>query len=172
MLRLGGDNWLGQGAKRHLPWLLALALLGLIRSTISLGDLWLGTGLAMQALIVGGLMVRPRLPGATMIQIGTAANLVVMLANGASMPVSTRAAELAGAPSVAGVRHGFADSSSHLTWLGDVIPIEPLHIVVSVGDVALLVGILWFVAAVFRRLARMPSSSTNSEHSLPATTAS
>jgi hypothetical protein len=83
--------------------------------------------------------------------VGTLLNAVVIIANG-GMPVSPRALELAGQADtdVSGgllPKHVDLDSATHLRALADVIPVRPLHTVVSVGDILVLLGITAFVAA-------------------------
>ena len=71
---------------------------------------------------------------------------VVPLALNDGMPVSSVAMRSAG---VSGEvvdegnlwKHVPATSSTDASWLGDVIPVPPLRVVISVGDVVLLAGI-------------------------------
>jgi hypothetical protein len=88
---------------------------------------------------------------------GAGLNLVVMLPNG-GMPVS-RAAIAAIEGGTADVadghlyKHRFADRDTFLAPLGDVIPVRPLRMAASVGDLFLLAGILACGAVVVRRCA-------------------
>jgi hypothetical protein len=78
--------------------------------------------------------------------VGSAMNLVVMVPNG-GMPVSMAALEAidGGHVDVADghlYKHRLAGEGTFLPALGDVIPVRPLHLVASAGDVVLLIGIL------------------------------
>jgi hypothetical protein len=87
--------------------------------------------------------------------LGAGLNLLVMVPNG-GMPVS-RAAIAAidgGAVDVADghlYKHRFADGATFLAPLGDVIPIRPLRMAASVGDLFLFAGIVACSAVVVRR---------------------
>lgn len=83
---------------------------------------------------------------------GAALNLTVMVPNG-GMPVSTTAlAEIGrGDADVTDgqlYKHRVADETTHLIFLGDVLPLRPLGMVISIGDIALFVGLVWAVAAM------------------------
>jgi hypothetical protein len=83
---------------------------------------------------------------------GSAMNLVVMVPNG-GMPVSKAALEAidGGHVDVADghlYKHRLADDQTVLAPLGDVIPVRPLHMAASVGDVVLLVGVLGVAATL------------------------
>jgi Family of unknown function (DUF5317) len=82
---------------------------------------------------------------------GGAINGVAILANG-RMPFSVPAAQYAGVPNDKVVatdlpKHEPASTGTSLAWLGDVIPVRPIHKVVSVGDIVILAGIALLVAA-------------------------
>jgi hypothetical protein len=78
--------------------------------------------------------------------IGMAMNFTVIALNG-GMPVSPEAAALAGngAEFVATAKHIALDASTRLAFLADVIPVEFLRTVVSLGDVFLAVGLAMFL---------------------------
>lgn len=83
--------------------------------------------------------------------VGAAMNLVVMAPNG-GMPVSKAALEAidGGHVDVADghlYKHRLAGEGTILAPLGDVIPVRPLRMAASVGDVVLLVGLLGVAAA-------------------------
>jgi hypothetical protein len=95
--------------------------------------------------------------------LGAGLNLLVMVPNG-GMPVSKAALEAIDGAHVDVsdghlYKHRLADSSTVLTPLGDVVPIRPLRMAVSVGDFVLFGGLL-VVGATFlrprRRLALAP----------------
>jgi hypothetical protein len=97
-----------------------------------------------------------------LLAVGWALNLVVMLPN-RGMPVSSVALDRIGAPSEVDVtdgslyKHVHADRDTTLPWLGDVIPVAPLGVVVSVGDVVMaLGGFLLLAAGMARRHQRLP----------------
>jgi Family of unknown function (DUF5317) len=146
----------GQVARRHLPWIGVVACLIVLRMLGPTAPLRLVAGLGAQVVIVMALFRAPRLPGSMVIQLGVAFNLAVMTVNGGSMPVSARAIETAGAPGLVGIRHGLQDQATAFAWLGDVIPIEPLHRVVSIGDALLLIGLAWMVMSLGRQLWLQP----------------
>lgn len=116
-------------------------------------DIAPGLGLAIivvsNGTIVGFLAANRRLPGTLTAAIGLTSNLLVMALNGA-MPVSARAAELAGGagPLEAGIKHEPLGPASELPWLADVIPVPGLHLVLSPGDIVLAAGI---AVLVYRR---------------------
>ena len=122
-------------------------------------DIWdppgLTTGHAVAVLIVSNvavatfLLVNSHLPGVVLIGAGLVLNVVVIGANQA-MPVSTRAADVAGLdppPQAAELKHERLDDDTRLPWLGDVIPLPGLKEVLSVGDVVLALGIARLVYA-------------------------
>jgi hypothetical protein len=90
-----------------------------------------------------------KLPGMGLAAGGMALNVVVITANGA-MPVSLRAAEIAGLqgpPREPGMKHEVLTDDTLLPWLADVIPLPVLERLISVGDVLLALGIAWLVYA-------------------------
>ena len=78
--------------------------------------------------------------------IGMAMNFAVIALNG-GMPVSPEAAALAGdgAEFVATAKHVVLDASTRLAFLADVIPVDFLRTVISLGDVFLAVGLAMFL---------------------------
>ena len=119
--------------------------------------------LAMAVLLVSYAMllaftaVNRRLPGAALVFVGLALNVVVIAPNG-GMPVDPDAARVAGARSVTieeTAKHHLLGSDDVLPFLGDVIGIPPpVRAVVSAGDVALYAGVLAFIVMTMCGLAR------------------
>lgn len=115
----------------------------------------MGSGLAFVAsnLAVGGMAV---------IGMGIAANLVPLVANRATPVRATSLvrARIATAEdvdrAVLGGPREIADSGTVLELLGDVIPVPPLGLVVSFGDLIILVGL----AAVIHNLMRRRPAGT------------
>ncbi len=105
-------------------------------------------------LLVAAFLVRNLLTHTGVIRIGLAIialgwilNALVMTANSGRMPLSLAAYRRSGqtdAPTPG--RGGFfkitiAGPHTHLSWLGDVIAINPIHRVLSAGDLLLIAGI-------------------------------
>lgn len=115
-------------------------------------------GLVVSVALVGAfLAVNRSMPGATLFALGLAANVAVVVANGA-MPVSLAAAARAGVdptPIAAGSdpRHEVAGAGTRAGLLGDVVPVPlPLRpIIVSPGDVLVAAGIGELVVVGMRR---------------------
>jgi len=130
----------------HDWWLPLLAI------TFALAGAWLavnllGRPLAMKAAaclaLAGGLI-----------------NGAVIAANG-RMPYLPAAARAAGlAPGLVTPKNVAATPGSHLTALGDVIPVPPLQAVISAGDVLIIAATVVLIAAAMRtaprRLAHHP----------------
>jgi hypothetical protein len=84
--------------------------------------------------------------GMALIALGFTMNAVVILANG-GMPVGADAIRaMGGDPSTAVLagKHHLATAATALPWLGDVIPLPPVDLIVSVGDVVLVAGMIPF----------------------------
>ena len=94
------------------------------------------------------LVVNHSLPGMKLAALGFLLNVVVITANGA-MPVSASAAAAVHddvpPPEGAGYKHERLDDGTFLPWLGDVIPVQGVNTVLSIGDVFVAVGIGWLV---------------------------
>jgi hypothetical protein len=89
-----------------------------------------------------------RLPGAPLILAGLALNLAVIAPNG-GMPVDAAAMQRAGAETVTiegDAKHHLMTEDDVLPYLGDTLAVpKPAGLILSVGDVELYAGILWFV---------------------------
>ncbi len=85
--------------------------------------------------------------GLALVAAGYALNLLAIVPNG-NMPVSTDALRRAGGspasfeekPNID--KHVASDAGDAWLWLGDVIAVPPLRAVISVGDVAMLIGVV------------------------------
>jgi hypothetical protein len=107
---------------------------------------WLAVNAATSA---GGLRI-----GFAVVLAGWLLNVVAMALND-GMPVSTAAQAAIGAGGQAideGSlwKHVPATGSTRAAVLGDVIPVAPVHAVVSAGDIALLAGVGAVVASALR----------------------
>jgi MFS family permease len=74
-----------------------------------------------------------RVPGALLIAIGTSLNLVVVALN-SGMPYDPVVAGAVGAPLPNDALHIVLQSDTRLEFLSDVIPVGPIHSVLSLGD--------------------------------------
>lgn len=84
--------------------------------------------------------------GMWLIALGFTANVVVILANGA-MPVGPDAiASLGGDPGAAVLagKHELLTDATRLPLLADVIPVAPVRMIVSLGDILLVAGMIPF----------------------------
>lgn len=89
------------------------------------------------------------LPGMRTIFVGFALNAVVITANG-GMPVSPAALRAVGAPSedITPGKHRLLGEDDPLPWLADVIPVPPLPVIISIGDVVLAAGVAVLVVGL------------------------
>ncbi|GAA2875032.1 DUF5317 family protein [Nonomuraea rubra] len=85
-----------------------------------------------------GCPVRPPL---AVILAGGAMNGLAILVNG-RMPFAGTSGETP--------KHEVMDAATRLPWLGDVIPVPGTHLLISVGDLLLVAGIGWLIAAGMR----------------------
>jgi hypothetical protein len=138
------------------PWIVAACIVAQVVSTVAGGGVRVAAVVVSHALITGWLIYQVtavgRLNGAVtrhglvVLAFGALLNLIPIVAHG-SMPVSDRALQSIGVePSVdvsAGNwgKHIRVVGSDATTWLGDVIPIRPLRLVVSAGDLFMIAGI-------------------------------
>jgi hypothetical protein len=92
--------------------------------------------------------------GFAIVLAGWVLNVVPMALND-GMPVSTAAQQAIDAEDQevgegSLWKHVPATRATRAAWLGDVIPVAPVHAVISVGDVSLLAGVAAVVAAALR----------------------
>ena len=168
MVRLGGAG-IGRLAELELRrgWLLAAALaVQLLLGQVPSG--WRGAGLATSAALVGlwlaaNLPRRPRTIrlAISVVALGWALNVAVMVPNH-GMPVSGAALQAVGAPATADVaagnlyKHVPLGGGTSLPWLADVVPVPPLRMIVSAGDVVMAGGLVLLVGAAVSRRQRAP----------------
>ena len=117
------------------------------------------------------------LPGILVLGIGLLLNTVVILANGGHMPATLRALQGAGiASSQAEFEAGRTANSSvmgaatPLWFLGDIFYLPhplPLANVFSIGDVFIVLGAIWFVAASTRPSPDRPTDHPPSDSHSP-----
>jgi hypothetical protein len=131
---------------RGMALLVAGLLLQVLGAVVNLGGAANAAILGSYALLVAFAVVNVRLVGMAIVTLGLAANFVVIAVN-AGMPVQARAIISAGA-SAAQIPHLHYGSKRHLeresdrlTFLADVVPVAPLHEVVSFGDLVMAVGV-------------------------------
>jgi Family of unknown function (DUF5317) len=93
-------------------------------------------------------------PGFLLILIGVFLNFLVMVTNGGRMPVSLEAAAVLDPGYIEALKeslyakHTMLTSSTHLGFLGDVIPISdpyPRTQIISIGDIIMNIGIFLFI---------------------------
>jgi len=100
------------------------------------------------------------IPGFVLLLVGLAMNFTVISVNH-GMPVSVHALEASGQQQTlhelithGGAKHHLMDPDDRLRPLADVIPVQPVRQVVSVGDVVSYAGVAWVIAAGMRPPAR------------------
>ncbi len=137
------------------------AIAGLALQVIPLRR-WFGDDVALAALLasyvtlIAFVWVNRRLPAAPLLLVGLVLNALVIGVNG-GMPVSEAAIRATGSPTdvlpsvIDDGKHHLMSSSDVLTPLADVIGLPPpIATVLSIGDVALYVGIVAFMVIVMR----------------------
>ena len=139
-----------------------LALAGVVLQFIPLGGA-IGTGLLYASFLalIAFAMLNVRAHGFTLVLVGLALNAVVIVAN-QGMPVtrdalegSNQSATLDDLIANGGAKHHLADEGTILLPLGDVIPIgDPLDQAISVGDVCVQLGAVWFIVSSMPRRRR------------------
>lgn len=119
------------------------------------------------------LFINRKNPGFILILIGVFLNFLTMAANGGRMPVSESAASVLDPGYIKVLKdslyakHTLLTSSTHLGFLGDVIPITkpyPRTQVISIGDIVMNIGIFLFIQYL---MVHHPLSKKN-KYSLPA----
>ncbi len=155
-------GWLTGGRLAHLDRLRLRG--GALVGVSLLAQLGLATGVGgarrlvllavAQAALTAFCWCNRRVTGIPLIAVGFTCNAAVMAANGA-MPVSADAIRRVAGPGagvvVARGRHQLLESGDPLPWLADVLPVPPLGVVLSVGDVVLGAGIVLLVTVHMRQ---------------------
>jgi hypothetical protein len=159
------------GRPRHVPehtfHLWPLLLGGLAIQVLVEGGVAGGIGVALvvvsYALLLAFGALNLRLSGMGVAMVGMAMNLIPIAING-GMPVRPAALASAGiVPSVdraayvklRGERH-IEKASDRLTVLADIIPVAPIHQVVSFGDLVLGMGTVTLIAGLLRPPQKKP----------------
>jgi hypothetical protein len=162
LLRGGSLDRLAETRFRWTPLLFAALAVQVAASFVADvgGALGLTIVLGTNAAAAAFLLVNRNLPGMTLAALGLLMNVAVIAANGA-MPVSRRAAEIAGVSTTelddAAPKHEPMTDDTALTPLGDVIPVPGFRSIFSPGDVVLAAGI---AVLVYRRTTSQDASRT------------
>lgn len=86
---------------------------------------------------------------------GFTLNVITIVVNAGRMPYSLPAAELAGYPAgalaEASLGHAPMTAEHSLTWLSDIIPVPYLVKVMSVGDLAMIIGLVGILVCAMPR---------------------
>lgn len=137
---------------------LALQVVPVPGRTLPLVLLWISF-----LLLFAFAVVNVRVGGFALILIGIVMNFTVIAVN-RGMPVTRDALvasdqqdTLALLVKDGGAKHHLATDEDRLLLLGDVIPVEPLHQAVSVGDVFTYLGVMCVIVTGMRR--RAPSAT-------------
>lgn len=138
-------------------WVAPAALALQLFSFVAPGTL-LNAGLILTSysLLVYGLVRNSHLQSLRLVLLGVILNMLVIAANGGRMPVDPRAAQasrvniesvLAGAEA----KHVVAGPETRLSFLGDVIPVPLVRRVISVGDIAISLGLFLLIQDLMGR---------------------
>ena len=154
--RLRGGRWPGiSGTRLHAKGALVIGIstvlvLTLISPAFAIGWLLVGYG----CFFVFGIK-NLQITGMIVLLIGLLMNVAPAVVNGA-VPVSELAlvsvgdVDQAGTPNIAGVRES-SDTASSLSALGDVVPVPFVNVVVSLGDLVMLVALADIAANLMLR---------------------
>ena len=154
----GGRLWRLADIRLRHPWTaaLAVALQVLIVTILPGGNeaLHSGVHLFTYALLAAFVLLNRGVPGLMLLGTGGAMNLVAITANHGVMPASPAALHAAGvAPAPGEFTNSGVLAHPHLLPLGDVFATPagmPLHNVFSVGDVVIMLGVLFLLHRVSR----------------------
>ncbi|NWQ41905.1 DUF5317 domain-containing protein [Bacillus sp. EB106-08-02-XG196] len=106
------------------------------------------------------LFLNRKNPGFILIFIGVFLNFLVMVVNGGRMPVSVESAAVLDPGYIEALKeslyakHTMLTSTTHLGFLGDVIPISdpyPRTQIISIGDIIMNIGIFFFIQYIMVR---------------------
>ena len=106
-----------------------------------------------------------RLPGASLIAIGTAMNVLVVALN-SGMPYDAATVSAVGAPMPTDSLHALMGAGTRLPFLGDIVPVGVVRSVFSVGDFLIALGgflipFMWLQSPVEGELTRHEVRSPN-----------
>lgn len=121
----------------------------------------------MMVVIIWLCWMNRAVPGSWFIGAGLLSNLIVVLGNG-GMPVSEWAVRTVGGGGaavtrLAGAAFHLPASSARLELLGDIIPVPGLRMVLSTGDLFMMVGVAVLIAWGMRGGRRMPLEGSGSD---------
>jgi len=129
---------------------LALQVIPVPGRALSLGLLYVSFALLLAFALAN---VRAGVAGSWLILIGIALNFTVIGLN-QGMPVTRDALVASGQGETlavllddGGAKHHVAGPSDRLLFLGDVLPIRPIRMVASPGDLIAYAGVVWLVVA-------------------------
>src|SRR2546430_13579192 len=141
---LGGGSLAQLGQRRFRVWL--LLPVGIALQVPLLDRLGFAGLLASYACLLAFALVNLRMTGMGLVALGIVLNVVPIAVN-RGMPVETEAIVHAGITSPSGLarlhldRKHHLERADHVTVLTDIIPVSPLHEVLSFGDVVLSLGV-------------------------------
>ncbi|MGE5579877.1 MAG: DUF5317 domain-containing protein [Bacillota bacterium] len=149
---------------QRLPWMMASFLLRDIAEELfdkAAPELWASTllALACYGLLFYGIYPNRRLPGMWAVALGSALNLLVILANQARMPVSVaRLTAEEAAREIArlgtSINHQLLVPTSRLQSLADLYKwtfLQPQPVMFSIGDVLITAGVSYLIFKVSLR---------------------
>lgn len=144
----------GHAAHNDLHWLPVLVT-GLVLQTLLdalaergvVGDAGTVALLLVSEAAVLGFCIRNWYrAGMWLVGLGFSLNVLVILANG-GMPVDPDAIRVMGGDPTGAVlvgKHHLMSATTALPWLADVIPLPPIDLIVSIGDIVLVAGMVPF----------------------------
>lgn len=141
-------------ARNDLHWLPALVIglavqtaLDALAARGAIGDAGTVALLLVSEAAVLGFCIRNWYrAGMVLIGLGFTCNVLVIMANG-GMPVGADAIRAMGGDPTGAVlagKHHLMTATTALPWLADVIPLPPVDLIVSIGDVLLVAGMVPF----------------------------
>jgi hypothetical protein len=142
----GRPRFVADHTIRGMALLVAGLLLQALATLVNLGGAANLAILGSYGLLVAFAVANVRLVGMAIVTLGLVANFAVIAVNG-GMPVRAQSIVSAGAaPSEVphlhyGTKRHLERPSDRLTFLADVVPVRPLHEVVSFGDLVMAVGV-------------------------------
>jgi hypothetical protein len=156
---LAGGSLRNLGEHRLAAWpLLPVGVVLQVAGNLQGGGVGLALVIGSYAALGAFAVANIKLFGMALVVVGLACNLLVITVND-GMPVRPAAAVRAGiASSETALRrihlkpkHHYERPDDRLMFLGDVLPVPPLHEVLSLGDVIMSLGIAMVIASLLRR---------------------